>query len=291
MVQQKDYYSILEVSKTSSIEEIKQSYKRLALKYHPDKNDSDTSKKIYDINEAFAILSDPDTRRKYDTENEIPPMTDIFKMVFTQMQTFLTEYIDKKRKEQEKDRVQKIPEDIIIKLPVSLEDLFYQRIKKLSIQVLRNGIMTKQKIFISLTNYQTEYLFEGLGDSLDQRKGNIKVLVDIQKHEIYNVDTIMNKYDLWIEHDISLFEYFYGKTFDIKGLDGSVINISKPFFELSNMTYIIKNKGLPYYPEENDDENIVYGDIYIFFKLSIHTPSKSILNNEKVKEIFQSYFF
>jgi DnaJ-class molecular chaperone len=63
-----DYYSILEVTKTASDAEIKKSYRKLALKYHPDKNGGDSSaeEKFKQISEAYQILSDSKKRAEYD---------------------------------------------------------------------------------------------------------------------------------------------------------------------------------------------------------------------------------
>jgi len=64
----KDYYSVLGVSKTASDKEIKQAFRKLARKYHPDVNPGDTSAeaRFKEINEANEVLSDPGKRRKYD---------------------------------------------------------------------------------------------------------------------------------------------------------------------------------------------------------------------------------
>ena len=62
-----DYYSILGVSQYAKYREIKAAYRRLALKYHPDKNSSPFSENtIKIINAAFEVLSDRDKRRQYD---------------------------------------------------------------------------------------------------------------------------------------------------------------------------------------------------------------------------------
>ncbi|CAG8453335.1 3896_t:CDS:2 [Ambispora gerdemannii] len=61
----KDYYQTLGVSKGASFEEIKKSYRKLALKYHPDKNPNG-EEKFKEIGEAYAILSDSERRKNYD---------------------------------------------------------------------------------------------------------------------------------------------------------------------------------------------------------------------------------
>jgi len=64
----KDYYSTLGVSKTASEKEIKQAYRKLARKHHPDVNPGDKSAeaRFKDINEAYEVLGDPAKRKKYD---------------------------------------------------------------------------------------------------------------------------------------------------------------------------------------------------------------------------------
>lgn len=65
---QQDLYAILEVPKDATIEEIKKSYKKLAMKYHPDKNpnDKEAEEKFKEIANAYEILSDPARKNNYD---------------------------------------------------------------------------------------------------------------------------------------------------------------------------------------------------------------------------------
>ncbi len=64
-----DYYKTLGISKNTSNEEIKKAYRKLAMKYHPDhtKGDKTAEKKFKKISEAYAVLSDKEKRKQYDT--------------------------------------------------------------------------------------------------------------------------------------------------------------------------------------------------------------------------------
>jgi curved DNA-binding protein CbpA len=65
----KNYYDILEIDKNSDENEIKKSYRKLAVKWHPDKNPDnkdDAEKKFKEISEAYQVLSDPQKREIYE---------------------------------------------------------------------------------------------------------------------------------------------------------------------------------------------------------------------------------
>jgi molecular chaperone DnaJ len=68
----RDYYEVLSVQKNASKDEIKNSYRRLALQYHPDRNKApEAEEKFKEISEAYAVLSDDDKRKKYDTYGHV----------------------------------------------------------------------------------------------------------------------------------------------------------------------------------------------------------------------------
>ena len=67
----KDYYKILNITKGSSDDEIKKAYRKLALKYHPDKNKQPgAEEKFKEVAEAYEILSDPQKKEIFDKYGE-----------------------------------------------------------------------------------------------------------------------------------------------------------------------------------------------------------------------------
>ena len=67
----KNYYELLGISKNAELNEIKQAYKKLALKYHPDRNKDDNAENIFkDISKAYQVLSNPEQKKKYDMFGE-----------------------------------------------------------------------------------------------------------------------------------------------------------------------------------------------------------------------------
>ena len=64
----RDYYEILSLDKTASSDQIKKAYRKVAMKYHPDRNPGDSSaeEKFKEAAEAYSILSDPEKKSRYD---------------------------------------------------------------------------------------------------------------------------------------------------------------------------------------------------------------------------------
>ena len=67
-IKERDYYEVLGVSKNTTNAELKKAYRRLALKYHPDKNpgDKEAERKFKEAANAYEVLSNPEKRKMYD---------------------------------------------------------------------------------------------------------------------------------------------------------------------------------------------------------------------------------
>ena len=96
------YYEILGIKKTATQAEIKQSFRRLALRYHPDKNKNseESKKKFMQIVEAYEVLSDEISRKTYDNNSYYKPYGSIAKSQWTPSADFdyIYSYKEIKRK-------------------------------------------------------------------------------------------------------------------------------------------------------------------------------------------------
>ena len=74
-----DYYKVLGIDRSASAAEIKKAYRKLARKYHPDVNpdNEEAEQKFKEIQEAYAVLSDADKRKQYDTYGRVDGMPDM----------------------------------------------------------------------------------------------------------------------------------------------------------------------------------------------------------------------
>jgi DnaJ-class molecular chaperone len=86
MATKKDYYEILGVTRNATAEQIKKAYRKLAMQYHPDRNQGKeqwANEKFKEINEAYGVLGDPQKRKQYDQFGTAGNLGDIFGSTYT----------------------------------------------------------------------------------------------------------------------------------------------------------------------------------------------------------------
>lgn len=121
-----DFYTILGVQETTTSDELKKIYRKLAFKYHPDKNPNDPSagERFVEITQAYKVLSDPETRNRYDNGelleeiNNTSEALDLFKEVFGESGIFEQFFGSKISK----DTAKKKGADIKCILEITLEE-------------------------------------------------------------------------------------------------------------------------------------------------------------------------
>nr|GMD12110.1 DnaJ protein ERDJ3B-like [Ipomoea batatas] len=125
----KSYYDILQVPKGASEDQIKRAYRKLALKYHPDKNpgNEEANKKFAEINNAYEVLSDSEKRNIYDRYGEEGLKQHAAsgggRGAGMNIQDIFSSFFGGGSMEEEEEKIAK-GDDVIIDLDASLEDLY-----------------------------------------------------------------------------------------------------------------------------------------------------------------------
>jgi DnaJ-class molecular chaperone len=283
-----DPYITLGLNKDASEDDVKKAYKKLALKYHPDKNGGDDIM-FKKVNEAYQILIDPVKRKLHDMKHETVDY-DVLTKFATSLFAIIQEKLQEKlvpttKQSQPSSNGAKVrqqttecqtntepPLSLRIKVPVTIEDLYVGSIKKVVVKVKRwieiDGIRaleyTRVPLYISLLHYEMEYAFQGAGDdAIDTNipRGDIMITLDIKRSHknSLRIDDLFSRFDLQLEQTMTLYEFYYGIDRDIVFLNGEVLKIKcnplESFKQRSDTPWYyvheIKDKGLPYRNEQD----------------------------------------
>lgn len=272
-----DDYQKLGLNKGASIDDIKKAYKKLALRFHPDKNpDLDSCKEFISITESYKrLLNDDEINEDIDITFYLNMYIDMIKNLYTYItdenNIFNKKFFNKK---------QKTVKEIVINFNVSVKDIYTNALKKLTIKLLRKDndklIKKKEDFYISLLNYKNEYRFIEKGDEhLDGNKGDIRILVNIVKDEYY-----IDGCDVIYILNISYYEYLYGIKKEIYYLNDKLLEIEHNFYgELGEKMYL--NMGIKYYDKKT--ETFKFGNLIIRFKLDMKIKNSDYLDDDTFK--------
>lgn len=289
----------LELPLGASKDEIKTAYKRLSKKYHPDKNNNCDYSEFIKISESYQRLMNI-YDYKIDIEdyefyisNYISIIKYLYEVIRDKLVENTTNWFTPKQHVREKTK------DIIINLDVDLVDIYNCEVKKVKIKVLRKDnnveskklILKKEDFYISLFDYKMLYIFENKADDdLEKDNGDIIININIINNDGYYIKNMKDeKYNLYYDMEISLYEYLFGINKFIKILDmkDNIIEIdSNELYK--DGEYVIDNKGLLY----KENNKYKHGKFIIKFKVHNKCFEYNIecRKDNDLKDLINKYF-
>lgn len=280
-----DYYKILGISKKTTQKEIKTAYRKLARKYHPDLNpdNKESERKFKEINEANEVLSDPESRKKYDTYGKEWKQGEAHEKARKQQQQsgqqdfsneeysdFFGSMFGGGRPSYSKSRSPKFKgQDYHTELQLNLKDVYTTQQQVLTI----NGKKIRLKIPAGVENGQVIKIKEkGAAGINGGPNGDLYIKFNINNHSRFKREGN----NLYLNIDLELYTSILGGEITIATFNGKVKLQIKP--ETKNETKVkLKEKGFPLYKKEDK-----FGDLYITYHIKMPTNL-----NEKEIELFK----
>jgi len=280
----KDYYKVLGVKKDASTDEIKKAYRKLAVKYHPDKNPGDKAaeEKFKEANEANEILGNADKRKKYDEMGENWQQyannpyaqgrpgrqaynTEDFYGDGSQFSSFFDSIFGGGGGGGRKRNTQRRGQDTEGTIDLTVEESFHGA----SRQVTIDGAKLNLKFKPGTADGQVLRL-KGKGNPgyAGGENGDLLITVRIAKNHKFEI----KGNDLYFDQPLDLYTAVLGGKATVQGIDKSV-NMSIPAGTDSHKTLRLKGMGMPVFGRADER-----GDAYV--RMVITTP-KHLTEEEK----------
>ena len=282
----KDYYKILELDDSKvTIDQIKSAYRKLAKKYHPDLNVGDklAEEKIKDINEAYKILSDFSSKRKYDrTWNyNVGRKKNKSKTSGQMAGEFFGMFFGNNDQKEEIDQPKAIPErgqDIETEINVTIEEGFFGASKTIVLKDITGKERTvKEKLPEGIQNSEKiKVAGQGKVGKNGGKNGDLFIKINIVNGKKYQLDGK----DLYTTIPITPWEAALGTRLQIDSIDDSKTQIYIPNGVQAGEIVKIPEKG---YKTQDGKRGELIGKIEIVVPEKLTQEEKEVF--KKLKEI------
>ena len=280
-----DYYKMLGVKKTASETEIKKAYRKLAMKYHPDhsKGDKSAEEKFKKISEAYAVLSDKEKRKQYDTFGSAGfqqrySQEDIFKG--SDFESILSELFGGSGRfggggkgmrfsfdgggpfggYQRKQQAQPKGSDLEYELALTLEDVAAGTQKIVSFQ--HKGRSEKITVKIPkgmISGKKLRIAGKGEPSPYGGPAGDLYIKSKVLNNSVYDVQA----QDLYINRDIKLSEAILGTNVSVPTLSGKELKLKIPAGTKHKTKMRLSGHGLPHMHGKGQ------GDLYVHIHVNM----------------------
>jgi curved DNA-binding protein len=278
----KNFYDTLGVAETASEKEIKNAFKALAKKYHPDQGGDEN--KFKEINEAYDTLKNSEKRQEYDAIRKYGTRGSGFNQQGNDFfgdeifQEFFSGFgFGSGRGQTRVYRTRpKTNPSVNIRITLSIKEVYLATEKTISIRLPsgRDEIV-HLKIPAGVQNGAV-FKYKGLGDDTDKNleRGDLLCTVSVLDSDGYT----RKGNDLYTDKTISCFDAIRGTEFKIRTLDERILSVKVSAGTQPNATIVLKGQGMPIHDTLN-----IKGNMYI--KINVLIPELSATDLERIKDL------